>query len=477
MFFQSMQKPLSLLIFFCVVSFSLSAQKVVFEAAKNLPGKRVSDIALESGRRLWVATDKGVACLTEGAKPLYFVDSTDATKFNANVIEIDRYNHKWIGTQKGEVIKISNFSTQTYQTMSVFESDPQSIISLSVDEEQVWVGSSQGKIAGYNFSNQSNVPIETFYVGPIHALYAEGTQLEFAARGNGLFRSGKNYKNSKWKEYANIAEAYDIKKRGNTFGVLGKDYSGGTLLLSSDDLEDWKKHDVSCLQGENTRLYEIDFDNVGNLWIGSGAGVLQYNPATGSCKMISQKNVPAFPMQAVHSIVWQNDSVVWIASPQQGLYQMKVRSWEEPAVAVAAATEIEEEKSIQRKKSLISISDIRCNDTLELSKLIFRPNSTDFLNPAASEETLDIVYEYLDQHPNENLELYGHTNNLSDNTDFLMQLSEQRVEAVKKYLVTKGIKKGRITTLSFGGTKPIISEGTAAMREINRRVELMVRCN
>ena len=55
-----------------------------------------------------------------------------------------------------------------------------------------------------------------------------------------------------------------------------------------------------------------------------------------------------------------------------------------------------------------------------------------------------------------------------------MELSESRVEAVKKYLVGKGISKGRIKTKAFGGTHPLKNEMSQEARAMNRRVEMRI---
>jgi OOP family OmpA-OmpF porin len=52
-----------------------------------------------------------------------------------------------------------------------------------------------------------------------------------------------------------------------------------------------------------------------------------------------------------------------------------------------------------------------------------------------------------------------------------MQLSEERADAVKQYLVTNGVAAGRLTTRGFGPNEPIAPNNTAAGRAKNRRVD------
>jgi OOP family OmpA-OmpF porin len=48
------------------------------------------------------------------------------------------------------------------------------------------------------------------------------------------------------------------------------------------------------------------------------------------------------------------------------------------------------------------------------------------------------------------------------------------VEAVKRYLVSKGIGKDRIKTKAFGGSQPLSNELTQEARAMNRRVEMRI---
>jgi outer membrane protein OmpA-like peptidoglycan-associated protein len=55
-----------------------------------------------------------------------------------------------------------------------------------------------------------------------------------------------------------------------------------------------------------------------------------------------------------------------------------------------------------------------------------------------------------------------------------MELSIERVNAVKDYLISKNIKKNRVQTKAFGGTQPLTLERTDEDKRRNRRVEVRV---
>ncbi len=85
---------------------------------------------------------------------------------------------------------------------------------------------------------------------------------------------------------------------------------------------------------------------------------------------------------------------------------------------------------------------------------------------------LEEIINLLTHNPKLSIQLEGHTD--SGNRKSLMTLSEQRVKAVKEYLVNMGIDPKRIKTKAYGGTRPITSENTPEARQINRRVEIRI---
>jgi OOP family OmpA-OmpF porin len=67
----------------------------------------------------------------------------------------------------------------------------------------------------------------------------------------------------------------------------------------------------------------------------------------------------------------------------------------------------------------------------------------------------------------------GHTDSVGTDT-YNQKLSIRRAEAVKAYLVSKGIEANRVYTEGKGESQPIASNKTAAGRLKNRRVEIEV---
>ena len=67
----------------------------------------------------------------------------------------------------------------------------------------------------------------------------------------------------------------------------------------------------------------------------------------------------------------------------------------------------------------------------------------------------------------------GHTDSVGAE-DYNQKLSEQRAESVRTYLGVQGIAPGGVGTTGFGESQPVATNGTAAGRQQNRRVEIIV---
>jgi OOP family OmpA-OmpF porin len=124
-----------------------------------------------------------------------------------------------------------------------------------------------------------------------------------------------------------------------------------------------------------------------------------------------------------------------------------------------------------QKRVLRDISLTPSGQTMTLSSLIF-PQGKSSIDPKSFGE-LDEVGQMMKENSKMVIQLEGHTDN-QGSSKANMELSEARVEAVKKYLVTKGIGKDRIKTKAFGGTQPLKNEMTPEARKMNRRVEMRI---
>jgi outer membrane protein OmpA-like peptidoglycan-associated protein len=94
------------------------------------------------------------------------------------------------------------------------------------------------------------------------------------------------------------------------------------------------------------------------------------------------------------------------------------------------------------------------------------------LRPAAREKLAKISGIIL-SHPGLRLEVDGYTDSVGTE-DYNLKLSDQRAGGVRDYLLGEGIAPENITARGFGKDNPVASNDTAAGRQKNRRVEMVV---
>ncbi len=101
--------------------------------------------------------------------------------------------------------------------------------------------------------------------------------------------------------------------------------------------------------------------------------------------------------------------------------------------------------------------------------IFFKQNSNDLSEKAI--EKLDGVFEILIKNPNTEIILNGYSDSTGP-ASYNEMISEIRANAVKSYLVGKGIEPSRITAFGHGAQKFIASDKSAEGRQLNRRVEI-----
>lgn len=108
---------------------------------------------------------------------------------------------------------------------------------------------------------------------------------------------------------------------------------------------------------------------------------------------------------------------------------------------------------------------------LTIGDVLFATGKSD-LNTSA-QISMDKIAVFLQEKPNRNLLVEGHTDNVGSDT-YNQGLSEQRAEAVKSALVKRGVAADRIVTIGYSKKYPIAGNDTALGRQQNRRVEVII---
>ncbi|WP_428225626.1 OmpA family protein [Flavobacterium sp.] len=114
-------------------------------------------------------------------------------------------------------------------------------------------------------------------------------------------------------------------------------------------------------------------------------------------------------------------------------------------------------------------------------KLTLGENSVNFdfnkatLTPKAK-ANLDKLVPVFKEYADTDIKIYGYTDDKGAD-EYNLKLSENRSNAVKNYLASKGLNASRFVTVGMGEADPLVSNDSDAGRAQNRRVEFAITAN
>jgi len=94
------------------------------------------------------------------------------------------------------------------------------------------------------------------------------------------------------------------------------------------------------------------------------------------------------------------------------------------------------------------------------------------LHPGAQQNLYQVV-TFLREHPDRAVLVEGHTDSVGSE-DYNQGLSQRRAEVVAAFLVKNGVDSSRVNARGYGESFPAVANDTAAGRQQNRRVELVI---
>ena len=152
---------------------------------------------------------------------------------------------------------------------------------------------------------------------------------------------------------------------------------------------------------------------------------------------------------------------------------MQARDDANAARADAAASRSETEV-LRADLSTLQAQQTQRGFVVTLGDVLFEVDRAE-LKPGAA-RTLDQLAAALNDDRRSTISIEGHTDS-TGSPQHNADLSLHRAEAVKSYLVERGVDPARITTQGLGQDYPVASNATEAGRQQNRRVEVVVQTN
>jgi outer membrane protein OmpA-like peptidoglycan-associated protein len=179
-------------------------------------------------------------------------------------------------------------------------------------------------------------------------------------------------------------------------------------------------------------------------------------------------------------IVFTSDSSYSATSAADGRFTITIPAVRAQSIQITASGFVNFSSTFNPGATLrvlkkdFQLQPIEIGAVVNLDNVLFYMGTTELLEDSYAE--LNGVVTFLKKNAKVRIELHGHTDNQGDpNKDVV--LSQQRVDRIKTYLVSKGINARRITGKGFGGSQPIASNATEEGRKLNRRVEFVILKN
>lgn len=137
------------------------------------------------------------------------------------------------------------------------------------------------------------------------------------------------------------------------------------------------------------------------------------------------------------------------------------------STGLAAAT-----TTMDERLSKLNAQTTQTEITIRLPGSVLFDFDSDRLRPDA-ERTLAEVAEVLKAYAQRPMRIEGHTDSVASD-QYNQQLSERRAQSVRAWLASEGGVKAAMTTKGWGESKPAATNDTAAGRQQNRRVEVII---
>lgn len=133
----------------------------------------------------------------------------------------------------------------------------------------------------------------------------------------------------------------------------------------------------------------------------------------------------------------------------------------EPAPVVEEPKPVVEEPKFDDNAQKV-LNDIAKAVLFDTAKATIKPESF---------SVLDEIVTFFNKYKNSRFTVEGHTDSQGNKVSN-QKLSERRAQAVKDYLISKGVDASRLESRGYGQEKPIATNKTAEGRKLNRRTEI-----
>jgi len=182
-----------------------------------------------------------------------------------------------------------------------------------------------------------------------------------------------------------------------------------------------------------------------------------------------------FSMKKIVKIVSEEEYEQWLAT-QESYYLGNIRNTaDDPWAGELLSVEVAQREAdfVSNFNAAVAATEA-ADKVLRLDHVNFETGSANLT--ALSRYELDYVAKTLQDNPEVNIEVAGHTDNTGD-AAANKTLSANRALVVKEYLMNKGIAESRLDANGYGQDRPVADNNTEDGRAENRRTELIITNN
>ncbi|MGC9375449.1 MAG: OmpA family protein [Bacteroidales bacterium] len=122
----------------------------------------------------------------------------------------------------------------------------------------------------------------------------------------------------------------------------------------------------------------------------------------------------------------------------------------------------------------VALKAIKPGEKIILRNIFYATDSYELVDKSVAE--LDKLTKFLEDNPDLEIEISGHTDNVGTNA-YNLTLSEKRAQSVVEFLVEQGISIERLTYRGYGEEQPVDTNETDEGRANNRRTEIKILSN
>lgn len=337
-----MAQKRSIIIYLLITFFNLQtgtlafAQKIAF-VKKELPAelKTINVLRVENSKTLWIGSGNGLFKLKNG-KIQRFSDVPGRKILRINVLEVDQFGNKWLGTYYGELLKFKSGKITTSVDFSEYlDADNSIVTSIAVNdkksgnESKILLTTSDGQIFYYDTLTLEKGKLDSPVKDMVYSINYGYDKTIWLCTSEGFYTKKAS---NRWKQKQDLYLSYGIFKSHYKYWALGRDQSKKAVFMLYYDHDGttgqryvWKEFQLKNLPDKYIRFYEVGFTSDSYAWITSDSGLIRYNPLSGNVKVYNRKKNKNFKIKTTRHIAVQDKNTIWISSSGRSLFKLTIK--------------------------------------------------------------------------------------------------------------------------------------------------------